>query len=81
MTEFLFLFRGSQMASRSPNQMQRTLRSGAISPEWASLYERIVKSEQDLDLAQSRKSVYTNLAHSVVGTSRLTRPELAFTEN
>jgi len=39
-----------------------------ISPQWASLYEKIVKSDQDLDLSRSRKSVYTKLAHSVSST-------------
>lgn len=45
-----------------------------ISPRWASLYERIVLSDQDVDLSRSRKSVYTKVAHSVGRSSSRTRP-------
>lgn len=45
-----------------------------ISPQWTSLYEKLVESGQDLDLSRSRKSVYTKLAHSVVGSSSRKRP-------
>jgi transcriptional regulator GlxA family with amidase domain len=41
-----------------------------ISPEWASLYERILKNDHDVDLSRSRNSVYTKLAHSVGSSSR-----------
>ncbi|WID99878.1 helix-turn-helix domain-containing protein (plasmid) [Bosea vestrisii] len=60
----------------TPSQARQSKGSAddIISPQWASLYERIVESDQDLDLTRSRKSVYTNLAHSVVGSSNRTRP-------
>jgi transcriptional regulator GlxA family with amidase domain len=51
-----------------------------MSPQWASLYERTVKSDQDLDLSRSKKSVYTNLAHSVGGSSGKINPDAALTE-
>ena len=71
----------SRFATTPSHARQSKLCVGdAISPQWASLYERVVKSEQDLDLSRSRKSVYSNLAHSV-GSSNRTRPVLVFTEN
>lgn len=45
-----------------------------IPPEWASLYEEVVKSDQDIALSRSKKSVYTKLAHSVVGPSGRKHP-------
>jgi transcriptional regulator GlxA family with amidase domain len=60
----------------TPSQARQSKASvdGVISPQWASLYESRAKSDQDLDVSRSRKSVYTKLAHSVAGSSTRTRP-------
>lgn len=59
----------------TPSQARQSKASvdGVIPPQWASLYESIVKGDQDLVLSRSKKSVYTKLAHSVVGSSSRTR--------
>ncbi len=61
----------------NPSQARQSQVSveNVISPHWASLYESIVKSGQDLDLPRSRKSVYTNLAHSVGSSSKRINPD------
>lgn len=51
-----------------------------MSPHWASLYERTVKSDQDVDLFRSRKSVYTSLARSVGASPGKIDPDAALTE-
>ena len=62
--------------ARTPSQARQSKVSvdDVISPQWASLYEKIVKSDQDADLSRSSKSIYTKQAHSVVGSSSRTRP-------
>lgn len=62
---------------KTPSQARQSKVSvdDVIPRQWASLYEDIVKSDQDLVLSRSKKSVYTKLAHSVVGSSSRTRPE------
>ncbi|CAN7755331.1 helix-turn-helix domain-containing protein [Variovorax sp. LjRoot130] len=76
-------FRAQFATTPSQARQSKVSVDDVISPQWASLYESIVKSDQDLDLSRSRKSVYTNLAHSVVGSSSrinhdggLTEPEM-----
>ncbi|API57710.1 MULTISPECIES: GlxA family transcriptional regulator [Rhizobium] len=74
-------FRSRFATTPSEARQSKVSVDDAISPQWASLYERIVRSEQDLDLSRSRKSVYTNLAHSVAGSPSRTPPVLIFAEN
>jgi AraC-like DNA-binding protein len=62
--------------SKTPSQARQSKASvdSVIPQQWASLYEDIVKSDQDLVLSRSKKSVYAQLAHSVVGSSSRTHP-------
>ncbi|SET81761.1 GlxA family transcriptional regulator [Variovorax sp. OV084] len=68
-------FRAQFATTPSLARQSKASLDDVISPQWASLYERIVKSDQDLELSRSRKSVYTNLAHSVVGSSNRMNPD------
>ena len=63
-------FRAQFATTPSLARQSRVSMDEVISPQWTSLYETIVKSDQDLDLLRSKKSVYTNLAHSVVNSSK-----------
>ncbi|NKK60533.1 helix-turn-helix domain-containing protein [Rhizobium leguminosarum bv. viciae] len=74
-------FRSRFAATPSQARQSKVSVDDVVSPQWSSLYERIERSEQDLDLSRSRVSVYTSLAHSVVSSSNRTRPTLAFSEN
>jgi transcriptional regulator GlxA family with amidase domain len=73
-------FRAQFATTPSQARQSKVSLDDVISRQWASLYESIVKSDQDLDLSQSRKSVYANLAHSVVGSSSRIKPDSGLTE-
>jgi transcriptional regulator GlxA family with amidase domain len=66
-------FRTQFATTPSQARQSKACVDGVISPQWASLYERLEESDQRLDLSRSRKSVYTKLAHSVAGSAGRTR--------
>lgn len=68
-------FRTQYAMTPSHARQSQASADNVISPQWASLYESIVKSGQDLDLSRSRKSVYTSLAHSVGSSSNRINPD------
>lgn len=70
-------FRSQFATTPSQARQSRVSVDDVMSPQWVSLCERIVKSDQDLDLSRSRKSVYANLAHSVAGSSSKIDPMAA----